>query len=195
MKVHKLIGLLLLGAFMFTIGISEPVFAIDKLNTTKLFNELDGKPSSWYKILPASQRFKIVMNGEAVLDLETGLVWERSPGTTTMNWYSAIHHCYNKVVGGRKGWRLPTVEELASLVDTTQSNLALPTGHPFLNVQSSFYWSATTYVNGISPNSTINARLVHFDNGYLGVGVKSGSAYFWCVRGGHGYDGGHEPHP
>ena len=42
-------------------------------------------------------------------------------------------------VGGTKGWRLPSVAELASLVDPANSNPALPTGHPFSNVQSPFY--------------------------------------------------------
>ena len=60
-------------------------------------------------------------------------------------WDDAVHYCYDKTVGGRKGWRLPTVEELASLIDTTQNNPALPSGHPFSNVKSSFYWSSTTY--------------------------------------------------
>ena len=46
----------------------------------------------------------------------------------------------------RRGWRLPSVHELASLVDPTNpgGDPDLPAGHPFSNVQSSRYWSATT---------------------------------------------------
>ena len=104
---------------------------------------LDEIPPTWSQKLPAAQRFVIVLDGAAVLDKETGLVWEKSPDTTERTWNNAVSYCYKKTVGGRKGWRLPTIEELASLIDTTQSNPALPNGHPFLNVQSDYYWSST----------------------------------------------------
>ena len=84
-------------------------------------------------------------DGAAVRDNETGLVWERTPDTTLFpNWASAFGHCYKREVGGRKGWSLPTVEQLASLVDTSNSSPALPTGHPFQNVVAIF-WAARTY--------------------------------------------------
>lgn len=77
---------------------------------------------SWHQILPAAERFVLVMNNnEAVLDKETGLVWEKSPSTSTHFWNSAIYLCASLDVGGRKGWHLPTVEQLASLVDTSVS--------------------------------------------------------------------------
>jgi len=126
-----------------------------------------GTYPAWDKILPAndgvdscrSSRFTCVMpttanpSGEAVRDNETGLTWERSPSITggpnnngTRNWGSAISHCAIRTVGGRKGWRLPMREQLASQLDPGNpgGNPDLPDGHPFTNVQSSFfYWSAT----------------------------------------------------
>src|SRR5262245_40392894 len=42
----------------------------------------------------------------AVLDRETGLVWERSPDATRRNRRAAASECHDKVIGGRKGWRL-----------------------------------------------------------------------------------------
>lgn len=174
MNKKRIIGLLLLLAFIALMGFNEPAFAAKK----------GFVPPAWSQKLPANQRFQLVLDDEAVLDKETGLVWERSPSTTTMNWYSAIFHCYNMNVGGRKGWRLPTVEELASLVDTTQNNPALPAGHPFINVQSHFYWSATTNAGGAS-----FAWLVGFGSGDVGPPFdKSNTGCVWCVRGGHGHD-------
>ena len=106
-------------------------------------------------------------------------MWEKSPDTTLRTWDTAVSDCYDKVVGGRKGWRLPTVAELASLVDTTQSNPALPSGHPFQNVQSYFYWSST----GFAVEPSIAWGVGMFDGSVSSLS-KSSNIYVWAVRGG-----------
>lgn len=145
---------------------------------------MKGQFTSWDKKISGSTRFKLVLDDEAVLDRETGLVWDKSPSSIAMNWVSACVHCYQREVGVRKGWRLPTIEELASLVDT--SNFAipkLPIGHPFTNVQSGYYWSSTT-----SASDGSYAWYVTFDNGFVGSIEKTYVYYVWCVRGGYGHD-------
>lgn len=109
---------------------------------------------SWDQQLPAAQRFIVLSNwgGNAVLDRETGLVWERSPSPQDNgDWYGANLLCNG--LGnphsispplGRLGWRLPTLQELLSLIDPTQSNPALPQGHPFQGIQNLPYWTVTT---------------------------------------------------
>ena len=149
---------------------------------------LDEIPPTWSQKLQcdttACPRFELVMGGAAVLDKETGLVWERSPDTSTRTWNSACIHCYTREIANRKGWRLPTVEELASLVDNDNSNPALPTGHPFNVLQSDYYWSSTTRAG-----NTGFAWDVGFGNGVLSGYDKSAPDCVWCVRGGHGHDG------
>lgn len=151
------------------------------------FNKLVTAGQSWLPV-KSGARFVVIpeLNNEAVLDRETGLIWEKSPDTTTRTWSDAVYYAYNKTVGGRKGWRLPTVEELASLVDTTQDDPTLPSGHPFTNVQSSGYWSSTTYVDDVS-NTFIFIVSFYDDNVYYLY--KSLNRYVWCVRGGQGHDG------
>jgi len=100
---------------------------------------------SWDQKL-TTNRFVILANwnNEAVIDRETGLVWERSPDAVQRDWILAQTHCMNRLVGGRKGWRLPGPQELASLIDPTVPGPGpkLPAGHPFTGVLSSDYCSA-----------------------------------------------------
>ena len=148
---------------------------------------------SWDQKLDANTRFIVLLNwnSEAVLDRETGLVWEQSPSITggpanngRRNWQNAQIHCNQKTVGNRKGWRLPTIQDLASLIDPTQSNPVLPSGHPFSNVQSSIYWSATT-----DASNSFLVWVVNFANGNVDAGFNKGNFFLaWCVRGGSGVD-------
>ena len=196
MLKKRVMCLCLAATFIAVLGLNGITFA-DKLEPSAppapTMKTLDEIPPTWSQILPAddgdsvgcgSSRFDCVLGGAAVLDKETGLVWEQSPDTTTRTWLDAISsHCYTNEVGDRKGWRLPTVEELASLVDTAQSSPSLPSGHPFSNVQSSWYWSATTNAG----NTTV-AWVVHFSGGSVGGGFKTSNGSVWCVRGGQGHD-------
>jgi len=124
-------------------------------------------------------------NGAAVLDRETGLVWGKSPITFLASWLNAQPACIDLNTGGRLGWRLPTIQELASLVDRSVNSPGptLPAGHPFQNVQSHKYWSATTRANNDS-----NAWSVNFSDGSFVVDAKSTLFGCWCVRGGQGVD-------
>ena len=105
----------------------------------------DPNPSvtkNWDKKLPNTSRFTVLTDfgGAAVRDNETGLVWEQSPEAKTENWSGARFHCTRLTTGGRKGWRLPSVHELASLVDPSVApGPTLPAGHPFTNVQPAHF--------------------------------------------------------
>ena len=163
---------------MGTAGSLEPTAAPDSTMKT-----LDQIPPTWSQKLPSAQRFELVLDNAAVLDKETGLVWEKSPAATTIIWDGAMDTCRHMSVGNRKGWRLPTVEELESLVDPQANNPALPLGHPFNNVQSVRYWSATTVFS-----DTTVAYIVNLNNGIPGGQSKNIVYNMWCVRGGQGYD-------
>jgi len=121
--------------------------------------------------------------GAAVLDRETGLVWERSPDTTRFPWNFASIVCASKKVGGRVGWRLAVIQEIASLMDPTvpSPGPTLPAGHPFQNVQSNSYWAATSL-------SATAAWWANFTNSTPQFGDKTANNYYWCVRGGPGLD-------
>ncbi len=146
---------------------------------------------SWDQTLPASTRFIVLTNmaSQAVLDRETGLVWEQAPDAERRDWGLAQRYCNTKTVGGRLGWRLATIQELASLVDpanNTGANPVLPAGHPFSNIvylpfTFPYYWSATTNVDFAT-----DAWTVRFDDARVTPVAKMSSAFVWCVRGGQG---------
>lgn len=156
--------------------------------------------TTWDEKINGHHRFKVLrqFGGAAVLDKETGRVWEQSPSTDTFCWTAsascpstglapdALSHCYQLEVGGRKGWRVPSIEELASLVDTSQGSPttpALPAGHPF-NVLPTPHWSATSNASDAS-----RAWAVGFASGSVFNPVKTATREVWCVRGGQGIDG------
>lgn len=153
-----------------------------------------GALQTWDKVIGKKGRFKVLkqFGQEAVLDKETGLVWERSPSTAKASWFTAVALCNAREVGGRMGWRLPTIVELATLMDRSQSDPALPPNHPFMNVQhgpTDLYWSATTH-----PEHPDNAWAAGFNTGTVGSFAQKDPAvseYVWCVRAPGGYDGGH----
>lgn len=123
--------------------------------------DLSGVPPNWDKALLGASRFVVLaaFNNDAVRDNNTGLVWETSPQTTAATWNSARFACINKDVGRQKGWRVPAIPELASLIDPSVAppGPTLPPGHPFPNVQSAPYWSATAFAE-----SPTDAWHVHF---------------------------------
>jgi Protein of unknown function (DUF1566) len=142
---------------------------------------------SWDQTLPASTRFIVLSNlgSAAVLDRETGLVWEQTPSGagTAVSWAFAVDACNLANTGGRFGWRLPSVQELSSLIDPTQPT-GLPAGNPFQGAALGSFWTATT-----SATNTTAAFTVSFVNfGELVVPPKTNSTNFtvWCVRGGSG---------
>ena len=151
--------------------------------------QLDNIPPAWSQTLQcdatACPRFELVMNGAAVLDHETGLVWQRTVNLSSWPWADAINKCVTQPTGDRWGWHLPTIEQLESLMVHRTPGVApkLPEGHPFINVSiDGPYWTATTYTGTPSSAWVLSfgegppmSRVVEADKGEL--------RHMWCVRG------------
>lgn len=124
----------------------------------------------------ASSRFTLVLNGAAVQDNSTGLIWEQEPDREHDVWSASVARCETKEVGGQKGWHAPSVDELKTLIDTSQHDPALPAGHPFSNIKSEIYWTATPH-----PTDDIVAWQVSFFSGEAVTDQKSGTRRMWCL--------------
>ena len=154
-----------------------PVFEDQEVTRTRDVPIYDTRPVT-------KKRWVKVWDGAAYCDRETGLVWDGEPVDAVDDWPSAPLRCINRIVGGttgQKGWRLPAIPELASLVDTSSSTcpgLCLPDGHPFKNVKSARYWSASTQAG--DPTDVWDVNLSNGDVVATFMGV---AARWWCVRG------------
>lgn len=125
-----------------------------------------------------STRFTVVLNGAAVKDNRTGLIWEQEPDREHDVWSRSVKRCATKDVGGQQGWRAPTVDELKTLIDTSQHDPALPAGHPFSSIKSEIYWTSTPH-----PTDDIVAWQISFFSGEPVTDQKSGTRRMWCLLG------------
>jgi hypothetical protein len=88
------------------------------------------------------------LGGEAVRDARTGLLWRARDSGRELSWPEAERHC--RGLGGGSGgarWRLPSIEELASLYDTSMEQpcgeSAICRVDPAIQLSSPYQWSAT----------------------------------------------------
>jgi hypothetical protein len=57
------------------------------------------------------------VTGGEVTDNYTGLVWQQSMSETKLAWTNITAYCASLTLNGHGGWRVPALQELASLVD------------------------------------------------------------------------------
>jgi hypothetical protein len=135
-------------------------------------------------------RFVVLSNmtGDAVLDRETGLLWEKTPQAAEVDRVHAVQQCLQRQIGGRMGWRVPAGAELFSLIDTNNippfilpAPAALPPGHPFVGVNATF-WSTTADGAPVRPADG-GFLSVAMDFAILQSGGASALRRVWCVRG------------
>ncbi len=124
---------------------------------------------------------RYALNGAEVVDRETGLTWQRCSvgqawqegqgctGTVAeFDWKDARREA-------RRGWRLPTREELLSLVSKACSPSINPEAFPNLDPLKLWYWSADQTDRDL-------AWLVQFGGGATFNGYQSSSNAVRLVR-------------
>ncbi|MBU1669175.1 DUF1566 domain-containing protein [bacterium] len=108
----------------------------------------------------------------------TGLMWQDNSDTNTSlkTLVQAESYCKKLTIAGYNDWRLPSIEELFSIVDTDKFDTA--TNGKFIYTNATSYWSSNTYT---SDNSL--ALGINFYDGSDGLSYKTTPHYTRCVRG------------
>ncbi|HEY3448631.1 MAG TPA: DUF1566 domain-containing protein [Myxococcales bacterium] len=111
-----------------------------------------------------------------VTDNVTGLVWQRAVPEDRFTWSGAKAYCSCLVLGGQTGWRLPSLVELLSIVDSAKADPSINT-HAFPNTPVEYYWTSVPY----APDPT-SAWFVYFSGGTATADKIPN--YYWvrCVR-------------
>ena len=144
-----------------------------------------GEAPSTPAVAPPNQ-YTLVATGE-VQDNYTGLVWQQGNSSATMTFVEAGTYCSSLGLNGHT-WRLPSIRELATLVDEAEVAPAI-NRTMFPNTQygsrsNDWYWSSHAARGNASAAWAIN-----FDDGFTGFNAGASGAwnYFtaaWtrCVR-------------
>jgi hypothetical protein len=138
-----------------------------------------------------SLRFIDLGNGW-VLDTLTKLQWLKNANCFGLveTWQEALDYVDDLNAGSVScgqtkqdgGARLPNVKELQSLIDFGHSDPSLQPDHPFVGVESTWYWTSTT--RNFNP---AHAWVVDLFGGITAVETKVAGPenyYVWPVRGG-----------
>ena len=143
-------------------------------------NEFFGQDAQYAnkkKCKPQSFQIKTISSQNVVIDKNTGLVWQQSIPKEAYKWEDAVNYCENLTYAGYSDWRLPTPQELLTIVNNSKSDPAIDTTY-FPNTPSGKFWSSSVF----SDNS-YDVWGVNFNGGKVGeYNTKLNNAYVRCVR-------------
>ena len=131
------------------------------------------------KALAVPRFEKVDFAGDHIItrDRANGLEWDiRDFRGKRMTFEEATAACADNRAGGHEDWRLPTVQELLTLVDYTRSDPAIDKEF-FPNCKSDWYRTSTPY----SPGSGY-AWFVSFYYGHSGNGHHDDGLFVRAVR-------------
>ena len=128
-------------------------------------------------ITPGPFQSRYVVPGDGtVLDAFTGLVWQQAASATKSDWSTATSYCASLSLAGTS-WRVPSINELATLVDF--ADLTSPTidSATFPGTPADTFWTSSPYAA-----DTTKSWNVTFQVGFSGFDAATNSHYVRCVH-------------
>jgi len=129
---------------------------------------------------PCGAAGRFVDDGVEVCDNNTGLYWVKMPDSTLRIHATAVTHCDELDLGNSQTYRLPEIQELIGLIDYGQVNLALPAGHPFMNLIGPTEWFLSSSDGAFDPPNDV--WMVFIRSGQVKQTGKGSEWRTWCVR-------------
>jgi hypothetical protein len=131
----------------------------------------------------APNRESYTDNGDStVTDNVTALMWQKTAPTTSMTQAAAVAYCPTLTLGGHNDWRLPTLIELLSLVDSSTSEPAINVTY-FPGAPDSAFWTSTLYAAASAYGLPAGAAWhVSFGDGSAGGVTTPTTTLARCVR-------------
>lgn len=124
--------------------------------------------------------YSVIADGE-VRDNYTGLVWQREDSEAQLTWEEAGEYCANLGLNG-ESWRLPSVRELATLVDEATVGPAIDR-EMFPDTQygarsNDWYWASHR-----QRGSMTAAWALNYDDGFTGFNAGASGAWNYFTAG------------
>lgn len=139
---------------------------------------------------PANPTYNYTDNGDGTIkDNGSGLIWQKcsmgqnndtacSGAATTATLTPAMTYCNSLGLAG-KSWRLPNIQELKTLVDTTTSASVKINGTAFPSTPANSYHSSTTW----NPAGGTNNWQIYLGDGVVDSTGKTNAYNVRCVSG------------
>jgi hypothetical protein len=118
-------------------------------------------------------RFELSADENYVIDHKTGLMWARDESKRS-DYDDAEAYCKSLRLGGFNDWRLPTLDELQTIVDRSRYNPAIDAS--VFNTNGSWTWTCDEYKGNPGPSGSV--WFVHFDYGGSVSGSDRANAAF-----------------
>lgn len=138
---------------------------------------VDPEWARWHVRDASSPAFDRSVDG-TVLDPVTGLRWEQSVTTSVPDVPTAAAHCAGLTLGGLGDWRLPTIAEAESIIDFSQSPMAIYAAF----TEGSSPWVGTATTSLLSVNAGYSFVVTYENGGRVQYAPNSEPRRARCVR-------------
>ena len=114
-----------------------------------------------------------------VYDTKSKLTWQQTVSSTAYTWADAKTYCAGVGASlGGTGWRVPTIKELWSIVDLSQTAAPMIDPNAFPSTPSEDFWSSSP----LAGSSSLAWGVYFFDGSTFYVDVSFNNSLVRCVR-------------